>query len=113
MLVQFTALSWSRRGFPLKSLPVIGLFKYRGAKVALVFHDLFVFLGARLRDKVRRRVQIAVMLRSAGLIGVTCVMVPRPAANRPSWLWRAVVGTECLAWNLGFKALGGFLARQC
>src|SRR5574337_110666 len=64
-LVQYTALGWSRRGWPLGFVRLIRVLKRAGLKVAIVFHDAFAFPGSRLRDRLRRRVQLAVMRRSA------------------------------------------------
>ncbi len=61
VLVQYTALSWSRRGFPLGFPAVIGLLKRRRARVAIVFHDPVPFGGSRLRDRARRNLQVAAM----------------------------------------------------
>lgn len=64
-LVQYTALSWSKRGFPFGFVRLIRRLKGAGMNVAIVFHDPFPFPGRRLRDRLRRRAQLAVMLRSA------------------------------------------------
>jgi len=66
-LVQYTALSWSSRGFPNRFVGLIRRLKRAGMNVAIVFHDPFPFAGFRLRDRLRRRVQLAVMSRSARL----------------------------------------------
>jgi glycosyltransferase involved in cell wall biosynthesis len=39
VLVQYTALAWSRRGFPFRALEVIRALKKGGAHVAVVFHE--------------------------------------------------------------------------
>lgn len=39
VIVQYTALSWSRRGFPFLVLAVLGLLRRGGARVAVVFHE--------------------------------------------------------------------------
>src|SRR5437773_2041122 len=39
VLVQYTALSWSRRGLPVRFLAVLAVLKARRARVAIVFHD--------------------------------------------------------------------------
>ncbi len=49
ILIQYTALAWSRWGFPFGFLAVVGLLKSRGIKIAIVFHDPAPFGGARLR----------------------------------------------------------------
>lgn len=66
-LVQYTALAWSRRGFPLRFVSVINGLKGAGINVLIVFHDPEPFGGLRWRDRLRRRVQVAVMLRAAQL----------------------------------------------
>ena len=66
-LVQYTALAWSRRGYPLRFAGVIHGLKSAGIKVLIVFHDPEPFGGRRWRDRLRRRVQVAVMQRAARL----------------------------------------------
>jgi len=39
LLMQYTALSWSQRGFPLGALIVLGVLNLRGARCAVVFHE--------------------------------------------------------------------------
>ncbi len=41
VLLQFTGLSWSRRGFPFAALAVVRILCWRGARVAVVFHEPF------------------------------------------------------------------------
>ena len=66
-LVQYTALAWSRRGFPLRFDRLIDRLKGAGMRVLIVFHDPEPFGGRRCRDRLRRRVQLAVMQRAARL----------------------------------------------
>ena len=39
VLLQYTAFSWSRRGFPFPALLVLAVLRQRGARVAVVFHE--------------------------------------------------------------------------
>src|SRR5271154_5344685 len=39
VLLQYTALGWSRRGFPLGAVAVSAILRRRGARCALVFHE--------------------------------------------------------------------------
>jgi glycosyltransferase involved in cell wall biosynthesis len=39
VLLQYTALGWSRRGFPLGAVAVSAIVRRRGARCALVFHE--------------------------------------------------------------------------
>lgn len=40
VLLQYTALMWSARGFPLGALAVIAILKWRRARLGVVFHDV-------------------------------------------------------------------------
>jgi glycosyltransferase involved in cell wall biosynthesis len=37
---QYTALTWSRRGFPVGALAVLAILKWRGVRLGVVFHDV-------------------------------------------------------------------------
>ena len=39
VLLQYTALMWSRRGFPVGALAVLAILKMRGVRLCVVFHD--------------------------------------------------------------------------
>jgi hypothetical protein len=39
VLLQFTSLAWSARGFPLPALEVLDILEASGARVAIVFHE--------------------------------------------------------------------------
>lgn len=39
VLLQYTALMWSRRGFPFGALAVLGILKLRHVRLCVVFHD--------------------------------------------------------------------------
>jgi glycosyltransferase involved in cell wall biosynthesis len=53
VLLQYTALGWSRRGFPIGALVTLGILKRRGARCAVVFHEPFGFCGPRWIDRIR------------------------------------------------------------
>jgi glycosyltransferase involved in cell wall biosynthesis len=61
ILVQYTALGWSRRGFPFGALRVLRVLRRRGARCASVFHDSTGFAGERAIDRMRRAYQHWVM----------------------------------------------------
>jgi glycosyltransferase involved in cell wall biosynthesis len=65
VLVQYTALAWSRRGFPWGPLAALAILHRKGARVAVVFHDAIPFAGAGLYHRARTRFQIWVMRRLA------------------------------------------------
>jgi glycosyltransferase involved in cell wall biosynthesis len=83
VLVQYTALAWSVRGFPLKFPCVLRLLKSAGARVAVVFHDVEPFSSPRLIDRLRHRVQSRIMRRALNLVDLAVFTVP---LYKLSWL---------------------------
>ncbi len=75
-LVQYTALTWSRRGFSWRVLSVIRLLKKSGARCVIVFHDSAGYAGSRLVDRLRRRVQIYTMRKALQLADLAILNVP-------------------------------------
>ena len=65
VLLQYTHLAWSRRGFPFGAWHVFRAVQRTGARAGVVLHDPSPFGGARLRDRVRTGVQRAVVRRLA------------------------------------------------
>ena len=61
VLVQYTALAWSGRGFPMRFARVLKTLKAAGACVAVVYHDVEPYSGTRLIDRLRRSVQLRAM----------------------------------------------------
>jgi glycosyltransferase involved in cell wall biosynthesis len=57
ILLQYTALGWSNRGFPLFALLVQRVLRRRAVRCAVIFHDASVSASPRLRDRVRNAVQ--------------------------------------------------------
>jgi glycosyltransferase involved in cell wall biosynthesis len=53
VLLQYTALAWSRRGFPFLALLVCVVLRRGGARVAVVFHDPHRQGGPRWIDRIR------------------------------------------------------------
>ena len=83
VFVQYTALAWSERGFPLRFLKILRTLRQGGVRVAMVYHDVLPYDGSRTIDKLRRRAQLHVMgegLRSCDL-GVFTVPV-----SKISWI---------------------------
>jgi glycosyltransferase involved in cell wall biosynthesis len=83
VLVQYTALSWSRRGFPPRVLQTIRILKSAGARVVMVYHDVEPYSGFRLVDVLRRSIQTRTMNRALSLAALAIFTVP--LANI-SWL---------------------------
>jgi glycosyltransferase involved in cell wall biosynthesis len=82
-LVQYTALMWSRRGFPFIFLLVLGVLKIRGVCSAVVFHDPQPYGGRRIVDRIRRVCQLIVMRWIYSFSSVTILTIPLEQA---SWL---------------------------
>lgn len=61
VILHYTALMWSRRGFPVGALAVFWVLRLRGARRAVVFHDAMPYPGTRLVDRMRRICQVGVM----------------------------------------------------
>jgi glycosyltransferase involved in cell wall biosynthesis len=82
VLVQYTALAWSVRGFPMRFLRILKTLKAAGARVAVVYHDVEPYPGTRLIDRLRRRVQLRVM-REAFRVSDAAVFTVSP--EKLSW----------------------------
>ena len=83
VLVQYTALAWSRRGFAGLFVVVLSLLRIRGMRVAIVFHDSAAYQGRRLVDKLRGLCQLWVMRWAYRLAAKS--ILPMPLAS-VSWL---------------------------
>jgi len=83
VLVQYTALAWSARGFPMRFPRVLKTLKAAGVRVGVVFHDIEPYSGKRVIDGVRRRAQVHVMLKSLRLCDGAVFTVPM---ERISWI---------------------------
>jgi len=76
VLVQYTALAWSGRGFPLRFLRVLKILREAGARVGVVFHDVEPYQGKRGIDKLRRQAQLRVMREALRLCDLAVFTVP-------------------------------------
>jgi glycosyltransferase involved in cell wall biosynthesis len=83
VLVQYTALAWSRRGFPGLFVLVLWLLRARKMRIAVVFHDSAVYHCFRPVDRVRSNCQHFVMRRAYQLADKSILPVP---LDRASWL---------------------------
>jgi glycosyltransferase involved in cell wall biosynthesis len=82
-LLQYTALAWSRRGFPLRILRLVRFLKRQGVCCAVVFHDAETYGGKRWVDRLRRKVQRRVMRRLLLLSDISFFTIPR---EKVSWV---------------------------
>jgi glycosyltransferase involved in cell wall biosynthesis len=76
VLVQYTALAWSARGFPRRFVQLLRVLTGAGARVGVVFHDVEPYSGERVIDKLRRRVQVHAMRNTLELAEVAIFTVP-------------------------------------
>ena len=83
VLLQYTALGWSQRGFPLGAAITIWIARKRGAKCAIVFHDAIPYGGPRWIDRFRRGVQIWVMRKLYDMSAHSIMTVP---VEKCAWL---------------------------
>ena len=83
VLVQYTALAWSVRGFPKKVLRALKILQSARARVGIVFHDVEPYPGTRLIDFVRRFAQVRTMHRALALADLAIFAVP---PEKLSWL---------------------------
>lgn len=62
-LLQYTALAFSSRGFPLRAIEILRILHHNGVRCAVVFHDPVRQGGPRLRDRFRGAIQDWVIRR--------------------------------------------------
>jgi len=75
-LIQYTALAWSKRGFPLRILGFLRTLKKSGRHCAVVFHDPAPYSGTRMADKIRASVQLYVMRRVVKQASLSVFTIP-------------------------------------
>ena len=93
VLVQYTAMSWSRRGFPLGLLAMLTILRLRSCRIAVVFHDCWGFPGRRSIDRGRRICQQWVMRRAYWWAERSILNVP---VESLAWLPRDPAKAVCI-----------------
>lgn len=86
VLLQYTALGWSRRGFPIGILAALAILKRRRVNCAVVFHEPYGFEGPRWIDRLRGRCQEWVIRKLHGLASKSIFTIPVEGIR---WLPRA------------------------
>ena len=86
VVLQYTPMAWSRRGFPLGVLRTALAIRRSGCRLAVMFHDWTSYEGPRLVDRFRRRVQLLVMRLLFGLAERAIFPVP---PDRVFWISHA------------------------
>jgi len=83
VLVQYTALAWSARGFPVRFCKVLRALRGGGARIAVVFHDVEPYPGRRIIDSLRQISQVATMRHASQFADAPIFTVPY---EKLSWL---------------------------
>jgi glycosyltransferase involved in cell wall biosynthesis len=83
VLLQFTTLAWSRRGFPLRAPHVLRILKQCGARPGAVFHDCFALSGKGIIGQAREISQARALSQIYALADLAVFTVP---VNKVSWL---------------------------
>jgi glycosyltransferase involved in cell wall biosynthesis len=83
VLLQYTALAWSPRGFPLEVPRVLKVLRDVGARIGVVYHDVRPYTGGRAIDKLRCFVQERTMRQIMRCSDLAILTVP---PERLSWI---------------------------
>jgi glycosyltransferase involved in cell wall biosynthesis len=83
VVIQYTALSWSRHGLPFGVLVAIAIIRLHRGRCAVVFHESSPTDGRRIVDRLRVAFQMWVMRRLHGLAERAIFTVP---LRNVSWL---------------------------
>jgi glycosyltransferase involved in cell wall biosynthesis len=83
VVLHYTALMWSRRGFPLAVPLVLKILNLRGCRTAVVFHDVCAVAGSRWIDRFRVSFQERIMRHLS--LNACRAIIPVPA-DGVSWL---------------------------
>jgi glycosyltransferase involved in cell wall biosynthesis len=83
VLLQYTALAWSTRGFAMDVPRVIKVLRAAGARIGVVYHDAQPFSGSRAVDQLRRFVQRRIMRQLLRASDQAILTVPR---EKLSWI---------------------------
>ena len=83
VLVQYTALAWSARGFPVRFARVLKTLKAARARVAVVYHDAEPYGGTRVIDGLRRRAQLRTMRKALRVSEAAVFTVPPEKLSWP------------------------------
>src|SRR6202051_3666891 len=83
VLLQFTTLAWSRRGFPLRAPRVLDVLRQCGARPGVVFHDFSPLRGTGIVGHVREYCHLRVLRQLYARSDLAIFTVP---PNKVSWL---------------------------
>jgi glycosyltransferase involved in cell wall biosynthesis len=81
VLLQYTTLAWSRRGFPLEAPRILSVLRKSGVRCGVVFHDFGPLAGTGTIGRVREYCQLHVLERLYKQ--VDCAIFTVPIENIP------------------------------
>ena len=76
VVLHYTALMWSHRGFPLAVPLVLRILKLRGCRIAIIFHDVYAIAGSRWIDRCRVYFQEHIMRHLSMNVSRSIIPVP-------------------------------------
>jgi glycosyltransferase involved in cell wall biosynthesis len=109
VIVQYTALAWSARGFPLRFSRVLEILKRAGVRVAVVYHDVEPFAGTRIIDLLRRRAQLRAMRHAMDLCDMAVFTVPM---EKVSWMQPQYTHSVFIPVGANLRASGAAVSRK-
>ena len=83
VLLQYTTLAWSRRGFPLQAPRILAVLRKSGVRCGVVFHDFAPLDGRGMIASVREYCQLRVFERLYKQVERAIFTVP---VDKASWL---------------------------
>jgi glycosyltransferase involved in cell wall biosynthesis len=83
VLLQYTALAWSKQGFPTRVPSIFVTLKQMGIHCGVVFHDFHPFGGNRVVDRARSRCQQIVLRRTYAASDLAIFSAP---LQKVTWL---------------------------
>jgi glycosyltransferase involved in cell wall biosynthesis len=103
VLVQYTALAWSTRGFPLRFLRVLKILHAAGVRVGVVYHDVEPFGGTRVIDRLQQWAQVRTMREALRAADVAIFTVP---PEKLSWYKRESGDVQFIPVGANFPTSG-------
>ncbi len=83
VLLQYTTLAWSRRGFPLRASRVLDVLRRCGARPGVVFHDFSPAHGSGIVGRVREYCQLSVLSQLYARSSLSVFTIP---VEKLTWL---------------------------
>ncbi len=83
VLLQYTTLAWSRRGFPLRAPGLLEILRRSGARPGVVFHDFMPLQGTGIVGSTRKYFHLRVLRRLYAGSDLAIFTVP---LEKISWL---------------------------